>query len=281
MLSVALAALSGLVWGVGDFAGGKASQRAHPLPVTLLSKINCLPFLAVYLIVLWAPVVPASLPWGAAGGLCGVFGLVVFYGAMAQGAMTVVAPVAAVTSATLPVITGLVSGERPGLVRLLGVLCALIAIALVSLAPSPRGTTALVTPRLLGQAALAGVGFGLFFVCLDRAGAYGDPGLWPILASQLTAIAAVGLLVALRRPGGGPRGRALAWTLVAGPFDMTANALYLGATRAGDLSVVAPLAALYPVSTVILALAIDRERLRPVQWIGLVLAVLALVLVSR
>ena len=36
---------------------------------------------------------------------------------------------------------------------------------------------------------------------------------------------------------------------------MTANALYLAATRAGDLSIVAPLAALYPVSTVILALA--------------------------
>ncbi len=281
MLSVALAALSGLVWGVGDFAGGKASQQADPLPVTLLSKINCLPFLALYLIVLYEPVVPASLPWGAAGGLCGVFGLVLFYGAMSQGAMTVVAPVTAVTSAVLPVVTGLALGERPSLVRLLGVTCALVAIALVSLAPSPPGAARRVTPRLLGQAALAGVGFGLFFVLLDQAGRHGDPGLWPILASQLTAIAAVGLIVAILRPGGRPRGRALAWTLVAGPFDMTANALYLAATRAGDLSIVAPLAALYPVSTVILALAIDRERLRPVQWIGLVLAVAALVLVSR
>jgi drug/metabolite transporter (DMT)-like permease len=280
VLSVALAALSGLVWGVGDFAGGKASQRAHPLPVTLLSKINCLPFLVVYLIVLYEPVVPGSLPWGAAGGLCGVIGLVLFYGAMSQGAMTVVAPVAAVTSAVVPVITGLAYGERPGSVRLIGVACALIAIALVSLAPSPRGTPSRVTLRLLGQAALAGIGFGGFFVCLDQAGTFGNPGLWPILASQLTAIAATGLLVAIVRPGGQPRGRALAWTLVAGPFDMTANALYLAATRSGDLSVVAPLAALYPVSTVILALLIDRERLRPVQGFGFALAVLALVLVS-
>ncbi|HEY5847894.1 MAG TPA: hypothetical protein VIT42_14010, partial [Microlunatus sp.] len=107
MLSVVLAALSGLVWGVGDFAGGKASQRANSLPVTLVSKINCLPFLAVFLIVLFVPVVPASLPWGAAGGACGVLGLVLFYRAMSGGAMTVVAPVAAVTSAVLPVIAGL------------------------------------------------------------------------------------------------------------------------------------------------------------------------------
>ena len=85
-----------------------------------------------------------------------MLGLVLFYGAMSGGAMTVVAPVAAVTSAVLPVITGLVAGERPGLVRLLGVGCALVAIALVSLAPSPPGPERLVTPRLLAQAALAG-----------------------------------------------------------------------------------------------------------------------------
>ena len=85
----------------------------------------------------------------------------------------------------------------------------------------------------------------------------------------------------VRPPGGRPQGRALAWTLVAGPFDMTANALYLEATRSGDLSLVAPLAALYPVSTVILALVVDRERLRVLQLCGLGLALVALVLVSR
>lgn len=281
MISVALAALSGLVWGVGDFAGGKASQTAHPLPVTLVSKISGLPFLAVYLVVAYVPMLPISLLWGAAGGGCGVIGLVLFYRAMSRGAMTVVAPVAAVTSAVLPVVTGLISGERPGPVALLGVAAALVAIALVSLAPSPPGTARVVTPRLLGSAALAGAAFGLFFICLDRAGAAGDPGLWPVLASQLTGIAVVAVLVLIVRPTGRPRGRALRWTLAAGPFDMTANALYLVATRAGDLSVVAPLAALYPVSTVILAVAIDRERLRPVQIIGLVLAVVALILVSR
>ncbi|HEU5484575.1 MAG TPA: EamA family transporter [Microlunatus sp.] len=282
MLSLALAALSGLVWGVGDFAGGKAAQTAPALTVTLTSKINCLPFLAVYLVVLYVPVVPASLPWGAAGGFCGVLGLVVFYRAMAAGAMTVVAPVAAVVSALLPVIVGLASGERPGAVRLFGVGCALAAIVLVTLVPAPPGSTRRITPQLIGLAVLAGLGFGLFFLCLDRAGSQGAPGLWPILAAQLTGIAAVGLLVLLLRPvGGRPRGRALAWTLVAGPFDMTANALYLEATRWGDLSLVAPLAALYPVSTVILALLVDRERLRGLQILGLGLALAALVLVSR
>ena len=67
---------------------------------------------------------------------------------------------------------------------------------------------------------------------------------------------------------------------MAGPFDMTSNALFLLASRSGDLSVVAPLASLYPVTTVILALIVDRERLRAIQVLGLALAVVALLLVS-
>jgi uncharacterized membrane protein len=64
-------------------------------------------------------------------------------------------------------------------------------------------------------------------------------------------------------------------------MDMTANTLYLLASRDGDLSVVAPLASLYPVTTVVLALLVDRERVRSVQVVGLVLAVAALLLVAR
>jgi uncharacterized membrane protein len=69
-------------------------------------------------------------------------------------------------------------------------------------------------------------------------------------------------------------------TVTAGVFDITANALYLLAAQRGLLSVVAPIAALYPASTVLLALLVDRERLRPIQLAGLGLAATALVLVA-
>ncbi len=282
MLAVALAGLSGLVWGVGDFAGGKASQRAAAPAVAWLSKLLSLPLLAAYLVLLAAPLYPAALAWGAAAGVFGMAGMMLFYRALSTGAMTIVAPVTAVTSAVIPVVVGLAAGERPPAPQLAGVLCALVAIALVSLAPSRPGERAAATPSLLGLAVASGVGFALFFVLVARAGAVpgGEAGLWPILGSQASALLVGGLFLLVTRAAAWPQRAGLGWVVVAGVFDMTANALYLLATRSGELSLVAPLAALYPVSTVVLALIIDRERLRRLQVAGLVLAVAALVLVS-
>jgi drug/metabolite transporter (DMT)-like permease len=283
LFAAALAVLSGLVWGVGDFAGGKATQTAAAMPVAWLSKLVAVPLLAGYIALSYVPPQPSSLGWGALGGTAGIFGLILFYRALSGGAMTVVAPVTAVISAAIPVAVGLASGDDTTGVRLLGVCCALLAIALVSLSRPQPGEVRTVTAPLLIMAVGSGVGFALFFIFLDQAGeaAGGRAGLWPVAASQLSALVVAGALLAYRRPGGWPHGVAVRWSLVAGPFDMTANALYVLATRTGDLSVVAPLAALYPITTVVLALLIDHERMRPVQVLGLGMAVLALILVNR
>lgn len=282
MLNVALAVLSGLIWGIGDFAGGKATQRAGALLVVWVSKLVSLPLLAIYLIAMYVPVTPIGLAWGAMAGVAGLVGLVLFYRALSAGAMTIVAPVTGVTSAAIPVVVGLVWGERPSGARLLGIGCALLAIALVSIAPNPSGRPQVVSWRLIAVALGSGAGFGLFFILLAVANeaAEGSVGLWPIAGSQLSALIIGGLLILMVRPGPWPRGVGLRFTMVAGPCDMTANALFLLAARTGDLSIVAPLAALYPVTTVILALVIDHERLRGVQIAGLAFAVAALVLVS-
>jgi uncharacterized membrane protein len=138
---------------------------------------------------------------------------------------------------------------------------------------------------MVGRAMAAGAGFGLFFVLLDLANgsAGGDAGLWPVAAAQVGALAIGGVLLARldrSRTRVPLRGALAGWLVAAGVLDMTANALYLVAVRDGMLSIVAPVAALYPVSTVLLALALDRERVRPVQVAGLGLAVAALVLVA-
>lgn len=292
MFAIVLAAASALIWGTADYSGGRASRRMPALRVAVLSKVFSLPALGLYLVLTpGRPTVAAAL-WGAAAGMVGLVALVIFYGTLSAGAMSVVAPVSAVTTAVLPFAVGLLTGDRPGATALLGVACAVLAIALVSLTPdrSPeaaaqsraRGGGAAVA--LVGRAMAAGAGFGLFFVLLDLANdaAAGDAGLWPVAAAQAGALAIGGVLM-LRSSGPGPvsrRGPLIGWLVAAGVLDMTANALYLVAVRDGLLSIVAPVAALYPMSTVLLALVLDRERVRPVQVAGLGLAVAALVLVA-
>jgi drug/metabolite transporter (DMT)-like permease len=101
-----------------------------------LSKLVSLPLLAIYLVATHVPMSPIGLAWGGLAGVAGVIGLVLFYRALSAGAMTVVAPVTGVTSAAIPVVVGLLAGERPSGRSLLGG-CALLAIALVSISPHP------------------------------------------------------------------------------------------------------------------------------------------------
>ncbi|MEV0566404.1 DMT family transporter [Dactylosporangium sp. NPDC050588] len=278
MIGIVLAALSGLVWGVGDFAGGKASQRVDSKTVVVLSKAASIPLLLLFLVLMPAAPHAGALGWGAAAGALGMVGMMVFYRAMAGGAMTIVAPVSAVTTALLPVAAGLLSGERPGGLALAGAGCAIVAIGLVSLAP---GGDARLSVRLLGMALGAGVAFGLFFICLSAASdaAGGAAGMWPVLGAQVTAVV-LGAPLLRGRGAARPSGTPLRWLLAAGMLDMSANALYVLAVQRGDLSIIAPVASLYPVSTVLLAMLVDRERLRPVQLAGLGLAATALVLVA-
>jgi drug/metabolite transporter (DMT)-like permease len=287
---IVLAALSGLVWGTGDFAGGKAAQRVPALWVTVVSKAAGLPLLVLVLLVIGAPVHPVSMAWGAGAGVFGMIALTLFYRALAGGAMAIVAPVSAVTSALVPLVAGLLFGERPGVVRLVGAGCAVLAIALVSIvpahpsaAPSAEAATSPARSRLVALALAAGVGFGLFFVFLDRAdtAADGDAGLWPVLAAHLAALV-LGAMLLLRGSGRLELSdrRNVALIVGAGVLDLAANVLYVIAVTGGLLSIVAPIASLYPVTTVLLAMLIDRERIRPIQVAGLGLAVTALVLVA-
>jgi drug/metabolite transporter (DMT)-like permease len=68
--------------------------------------------------------------------------------------------------------------------------------------------------------------------------------------------------------------------VLAGLLDMTANALYVLAVRGGLLSLVAVLASLYPVSTVVLARLVLGERLGRLQLAGLVLAAAGVALLA-
>jgi uncharacterized membrane protein len=278
MTGVLFAGISAFVWGVGDYCGGKATQLSgRALAVSVVSQLLSIPVLVIGLAILPGTPHGTDLVWGTVAGVAGLFGIVLLYRALSAGAMAIVAPVTAVTAAVVPMVVGFAFEQIPGGLALAGAACAVTAIALVSLGPTDQNRVVL-TRRLLGLALGAGTLFGVFFSLLGQVSA--DAGMWSLVAVRvgslsvgLAAVVATGTSLRLT-------GRALAWTAVAGPLDVAANGLYIVATYDGHLSVVAPIAALYPASTVMLALLIDRERLRPLQLAGLGLAATALVLAS-
>jgi uncharacterized membrane protein len=275
VLPIVLAALSAVVWGVGDFSGGKATQTSRALAVTVLSQLASLPVLAVCVALIGGGAPTAAvLGRGALAGLAGFGGILLLYRGLSQGAMSIFAPVSAVTTALVPLGVGLALDRTPSMPALIGAGCAIVAIGLVSRAPG--GARA--TPRVIGLALASGLCFGVFFALLGKAGA--DAGMWPLVGVRIGSLGLGLLVVARTRTPLVLDPRARRWTLFAGPMDVLANALYLLAAHHGPLAIVAPIGALYPVSTVLLALVVDRERVVPVQLAGLGLAATALVLAA-
>lgn len=290
-MAVLLALASALVYGGGDFCGGLASRRAPALTVAIGAQLAG----ALGLVVVVALVPPDALgatdvAWGTAAGIAGSLGLALLYGALAAGTMSVVAPLTAVCSAIVPVGVGLLTGERPTVLALIGVVLALPAIALVGSHVDEAGdadhasdtdvggATGGIDRATLVRAAAAGTAFGMYFVLLAQCD--GAAGVAPLVPGRLAgAIVLVALALATRQRAPLPRA-AWAITAVCGLLDSTANALYLLAAQRGLLSVVAVLGALYPASTVVLARLVLDERLGRRQLVGLAVAAAAVVLVA-
>ena len=278
-MAIVLALLSATIYGTADFLGGLAARRSAVTAVVVVSAAAGLVLVLPAMLVIPGRFDPASVGWGAAAGVAGSTGLALFYRALAGGAMSVVAPSTAVTAAVVPVIGGLLLGERPAVPALAGVAVALAAVMLVSAEggrlPSPRQLAA---NRSFGQALAAGAAFGLFYVLLSRTS--DGSGLWPVVAARLTSVLLMVSIALLGRRPLAPTRAALPLALLAGIADTAANVLFLVAVRQGMLVVTSVLTSLYPASTVLLAQLVLKERLAALQIVGLVAAAGAVTLIA-
>jgi drug/metabolite transporter (DMT)-like permease len=277
-VAILLALGCAVVYGAADFLGGLASRRTSVFGVVAFSQVIGLAALLVLLPWLGGPVDAADLWWGAAAGLAGAAGLVVFFRTLARGVMSVIAPVTAVTAAAVPVLVGLLTGDRIGTWSAVGIALALAAVVLVS-ADGGLGALSQARPASLLPALLAGSMFGIFFVLLDRTS--DGSGLTPLVTARLASVALVVVIALVTRQPLRVTRAALPLVAASGVGDMTANALFLLATQQdGQLAITGVLASLYPVSTVVLAQLVLRERLVGAQVAGLGATVAAVVLIT-
>ncbi len=280
-MAALLALVSALCYGVSDFSGGLAARRVAATTVVLVS--NAFSLLLALLVVGLLPGSAYSgsdMAWGVAAGAVGLLGVVLLYRGLAIGPMSVVAPLTAVLSAVVPVVVGIVRGERPGTIAVVGVVLAIPAMALIGSEPRARHAARL-SRGALTSALCAGVSFGGFYVLLAQTGSGG--GAWPLVGQRAASVVILLALVAVavaRRTAALPGTSALRLALAAGATDFAANLAYVLATHRGLLALVAVISSLYPATTLLLARGFLGERVARQQGAGLVLAVVAVALIA-
>jgi drug/metabolite transporter (DMT)-like permease len=274
--SALLALGASLTWGLGDFLGGVKARALPTLTVLAASQPFGLAVLGIAVAVRGTGPPGEEVAWSALAALLGTIGLLAFYRGFATGAMSVVAPIAAI-SAGVPVIWGVaVSGDRIHGLQAIGFVAAIggSVAASLELQPDRRQLAAGV-----GWAALAMLAFGAYYIPMHAASTH--DWLWPAFLFRCTSVTIVWTLVLARREP--PRGLRPHWLgLVAiGLLETGGNALFAAASSVhGLLSIVSVLATLYPVVTVLLARLVLRERVQRTQDAGVLVALAGVVLIT-
>jgi len=265
---------SAAAWGTSDFAAGLASRRVSVLALVLAAQTVGMT-VALGLAMLRAEPVPAPMDvlWSGLAGVLGTGAIVALYAGLAVGRMGVVAPVAGVIGALVPVAVGIALEGLPAGIVLVGMAAAVVAVVLVSRVGGEAGARSGIELGLL-----AGLGIGLFNVTITRV----DEGLvfGPLTIVRVAALVVLALALLARRQRVALPARLAPAIVAIGLLDMAGNAGFLLAEQTGSLAVAAVLSSLYPVITVILATIVLRERVTRSHAAGIALALLAIVLIA-
>lgn len=293
MLTAILATTTSALFGVGDFLGGFASRKESAIAVTATAHAVGFVAFTVAVLAFPAPFSAGAVIAGALGGVGGGLGVVALYAALARGRMSVVAPITAALSGSLPAAFDIVRGTSVGPMAIAGLVLALVATVIVSAMSSeeqaddaglgdavaaPDMRVSGMPPVALALSLLAGLGFSASFVAFSYSGAHS--GYWPLFTARLVSFSMLGAIAFARRRRVGVCPEALRPTLLAGVFDAAANVTMIAAIRLGPLAVASVLGSLYPVGTILLARAVLHERMTWPQRAGVALALVAVVLTA-
>ncbi len=273
--AIALAVLSAVLIGTGDFVSGVLGRR-DPTPAALVAVFGWMVAVAVPLaFIVGGDATTAQIGWSIGIGLCWLGGFYSLMLGIAQGKVVVVVPIAGVVSVAIPVAVDAFQGVRPGPVAGIGVVLGILAVAVVGLGNEESGTRSVRWSA--GMGLLGGIATGLGFTFLNQTT---GAGVWPILiASSVAFLLAAGFLLATGRR---------VWVVRAGIAPSLGLAgLFLGSFAAlivafeiGTLTIVAVVASQYPAVTLILAGILWKQRPRGIQYVGAALALVAVALIT-
>jgi drug/metabolite transporter (DMT)-like permease len=206
----------------------------------------------------------------AAGGTTAI-GLTALYRGLAIGPMSLVAPISA-GGVIVPVIVGLATGDQPSAAQSIGMglaIAGMLTVVALSEDAEPlsrqRGSRA----AAVGLAIVGAIGFGIYYLTAHEV--KGGQNTWFLLVGQLAAGLPLAVALLAQRAAV-PTGIDRLHLVILGAMSFAAWASSTAAVSAGDLSLTATLASLYPVVTVLLAVGLANETLRAAQTLALVAA---------
>jgi drug/metabolite transporter (DMT)-like permease len=270
-----LALGASLAWGVADFAGPLFSRTLGTLPVLFWAEAGGVAGIGLAVAIRGDGPAGWGVLYAILAALGGMLGLWAYYHGMANGTMSVVAPIAGV-SAVIPVTVGIVSGDSPSAAQLGGIACALAGVGLASI-EQQEGRRRVAAG--VGLALAAAAGFGFYFPWMHAAGEVDF--WWASLVFRTMALVMVAAIVAQQRTPLRLRPRHLVIAALVGMGDTLGNVFYAAAAGNGGLiSLTSVLASLYPVVTVLLAASVLKERIAFTQRAGVALTLAGFVLIS-
>jgi drug/metabolite transporter (DMT)-like permease len=265
------------LWGAADFAGGYGSRRANAFVLTAFSHVCAFGLMFAIALALHGEFPSrASILWALLAGAVGGFSLSIFYRALSLGQMGLTAPIAALLGAAIPTLVDIAIEGAPSRWTIGGFVLAIFAIWLIT-RPEPTDEKDSGRPAGVGMAALAGVGFAGFYLCIHQAS--GSP-VWLATVSRIGSFGATAVaVVATRAPLRLDRVRA-GLGMVAGFFDITASSLFIFASQHGRLDEAVVITSLYPAVTVLLARFVLKEQFSGWKVVGLLAALAAVPLIA-
>jgi len=280
LLSILFGLSAALGWGAGDFTGGLASRKTGAYRAVLYSEVIGVVFL-FFIVAVSGESVPNLKVWllSIVAGAVGTFGLLLLYQAMTTGLMSVAAPVSALLAASLPVFVGIFKEGVPKILTAIGFGFALFAIWMIS--QSKGGVTDILAHLSdLKLPLLAGIGFGSYFILMHEATSTGAT-VWPMVVSRIGGMLLISTYMLITRVSWKVEDTS-AWPMLTlnGILDVSGNIFFILAGQAGRLDVAAVLSSLFPGATVVLAWIFLKERLSRNQWIGIVSALVAIILMT-
>lgn len=260
--------------GSADFFGGIASKRSNSFSVAAWSQWAGLPVIVVVAVVAGGEVLSRDVLLGLVAGTGSGVGVVALYRGFAMGSVGVVAPIAATFAAMLPIIVGLVTGERPSTLVAIGLVGGLMSVALVGYIPG----SARLSVNGLVHGLVSGAGFAAMVIAY--AATSDESGLTSAVSGRFAAaMIATIAMIAVGAPRRVQRNSATP-TILAGALAGIGMGFFVTASQQGDLILVGVAIALFPAVTVVLAAIFLHERLAMSQWVGLVSAVVAVATIS-